>query len=128
MEGHNKKVGNYGEDKAEAYLRRRGYKILERNFRAGRGGEIDIIAKDIKGVIAFVEVKTRTNRKMGDPSEAVNYYKKKNIINTALKYISQKNLYETDARFDVIEVIPYNGIIRNVRINHIKDAFEVNDV
>ena len=129
MEGYNKKLGNFGEDKAAAYLKRKGYEILSRNYRAGRGGEIDIIAKDKKGVIAFVEVKTRKDNAMGDPRDAVNYYKKRSIINTALKYISQKNLYDTDARFDVIEVIPMKkGIIKGVRINHIKEAFEVNDV
>ena len=128
MEGYNKKVGNYGEDKATAYLKIRGYKILERNFRSGRGGEIDIIAKDHKGVLCFVEVKTRTGTGMGDPAEAVNYHKKRNIINTALKYIHKNRLYEQDARFDVIEVIPQNNFMKIPKINHIKEAFEVDDV
>ena len=66
---------------------------------------------------------------MGDPRDAVNYHKKRHIINTALTYISRKNLYDYDARFDVIEVIPLKiGIIKGVKINHIKEAFEVNDV
>ena len=91
MESHNKKIGNYGEDKAASYLKLKGYEILSRNFRSGRGGEIDIIAKDRKGVLVFVEVKTRTNNSMGDPADAVNYHKKKHIINTALKYI-HKNI------------------------------------
>ncbi len=129
MEGYNKKLGDFGEEKATLYLKRRGYKILERNYRAGRGGEIDIIAKAPSGVIAFVEVKTRTGNSMGDPRDAVNYHKKRHIINTALTYISRKNLYDEDARFDVIEVIPSkNGIIKGVRVNHIKEAFEVKDV
>lgn len=129
MDSYNRKLGAFGEDKAVLYLKRRGYTILERNYRAGRYGEIDIIAKTPDGVIAFVEVKTRTGKAMGEPWEAVNYYKKRHIINTALTYISRKNLYDTDARFDVIEVMPEKrGFIRGVRVNHIKEAFEVNDV
>ncbi len=129
MEGYNKKTGDFGEKKATVYLKHRGYRILERNYRAGRSGEIDIIARAPDGVITFVEVKTRTGTSMGDPRDAVNYYKKKHIINTALTYISRKNLYDEDARFDVIEVtFEKHGLIRGVRINHIKEAFEVNDV
>jgi len=129
MNGHNKKTGDFGENKAASYLKLRGYTILERNYRAGRGGEIDIIAKTRDGIVVFVEVKTRTGDSMGDPAEAVNYYKKKHIINTALTYISRNNLYDTDARFDVIEVrTEKKGILGHVRINHIKEAFEVNDV
>lgn len=125
MEKYNKKIGDYGENCAATYLKLKGYNILERNYRAGRGGEIDIICEDKKGVLVFAEVKTRSNNKMGDPSEAVNYYKKKNIINTALKYIHRNNLHEKDARFDVIEVLT---VMKIPKINHIKDAFEVNDV
>lgn len=128
MESHNKKIGNYGEDKAASYLKLKGYEILSRNFRSGRGGEIDIIAKDRKGVLVFVEVKTRTNNSMGDPADAVNYHKKKHIINTALKYIHKNHLYEQDARFDVIEIIPRNGFFKIPKINHIMEAFEVDDV
>ena len=129
MEGYNKKLGDFGEEKAALYLRRRGYKIIERNYRAGRSGELDIIAKSPDGVIVFAEVKTRTGNLMGDPRDAVDFYKKKHIINAALTYISRKNLYGEDARFDVIEVIPVKkGIIKGVKINHIKEAFEVNDV
>lgn len=128
MESHNKKIGKFGEDKAVSYLKIKGYKILSRNYRSGRGGEIDIIAEDRKGILVFVEVKTRTNNSMGDPADAVNYYKKKNIINTALKYIHKNRLYEQDARFDVIEVIPRYSFLKIPKINHIKEAFEVDDV
>ena len=127
MDKYNKRLGDYGEDCATSFLKLKGYTILERNYRAGRGGEIDIIAEDKKGVLVFLEVKTRSSTVMGDPSEAVNYYKRKNIINTALKYIHRNNLYEKDARFDVIEVLLSNkGILKIPRINHIKEAFEVN--
>ena len=66
-------VGKTGEEIAEIYLIKNGYKILERNFSC-RQGEIDIIARDIKEIV-FVEVKTRTNKKYGEPIDSITYYK-----------------------------------------------------
>jgi putative endonuclease len=77
-----------GEDLAEKYLKSKGYKILERNFRKGYG-EIDIIAlKD--DTLVFVEVKTRTSTKFGTPFEAISPFKLKALERTALFY---KNLH-----------------------------------
>jgi len=80
-----KAVGELGENIAARYLANSGYAILEKNYTC-KFGEIDIIAK--KGmVIAFVEVKTRTNISCGYPEEAVNKYKIKKIKNTANFFI-----------------------------------------
>ena len=66
--------GQAGEDFTAKYLRRRGYKILTRNYREYQIGEIDIIAH--KGnTLAIVEVKSRSNDSFGTPAEAVNYEK-----------------------------------------------------
>lgn len=64
-----KQVGDYGENLAEKYLKRRGWHILSRNFRA-RGGEIDIIGFRL-GRLVYFEVKTRSNDKYGTPAQAV---------------------------------------------------------
>ena len=61
-------VGKFGEDLALIYLKRQGYKIIERNFRI-RGGEIDIIAQD-NNTLVYIEVKTRTSHAFGLPEES----------------------------------------------------------
>ena len=123
MKGYNKKIGAEGEEAACRYLKRRGYRILERNYTV-RGGELDIIAMDGDELV-FAEVKTRTSTSMGLPSDAVNYHKKQHIIYTAKHYISKKRLYDIQVRFDVIEVMPQKGILKRYSVNHIKDAFGV---
>ena len=95
-------MGNYGENKAVSFLENYNYEIIERNFFCNKG-EIDIIAKKDKEIV-FVEVKTRTSRKYGKPREAVDFYKKKHILNTAKYYLYINNLYNKYIRFDVIEV------------------------
>lgn len=92
------------------------YEIIERNFSCNQG-EIDIIAKN-KDEIVFVEVKTRTNRLYGKPREAVNYYKKIHILNTAKYYLYINDLYDNYIRFDVIEVFLNKN---RIYINHIKN-------
>lgn len=73
----NKVTGNRGETLAAEYLTRKGYKILERNYQS-KWGEIDIIARlKVKGesITVFVEVKTKTTNKYGEPWEMVNHWK-----------------------------------------------------
>lgn len=107
-------TGNSGEDLACGYLKRNGYKILDRNYRNDIG-EIDIIAKH-KGVIVFVEVKCRTSDYFGMPKEAVGLYKQNKIRKVALGYLKHKRLGEPAIRFDVIEVL-------GGEINHIENCF-----
>lgn len=98
-----------------------GYKIICLNYRC-LFGEIDIIAhKD--DVFVFVEVKTRSNNKMGFPVEAVTYSKQQKILNVADQYLSDKDDYS--ARFDIIEVYVelISGCVRRSFINHIENAF-----
>lgn len=113
---NNVQVGGIGEDIALHFLSKKGYRILEKNFRL-RIGEIDIIAsKD--GCIVFAEVKSRRNLDFGYPCEAVDFRKRKKILLVAKSYIHMKRLYDADCRFDIIEV--YLG---EKRVNHIEDAF-----
>ena len=118
-----KKLGNYGEDKAAAYLRRKGYKIADRNFSC-RFGELDIVAR--KGLyIVFVEVKLRKNDSHGEAREFVTAAKQRRIISAALTWLNQNNC-ELQPRFDVIEVYaPEGERTRKAEINHIEDAFGV---
>lgn len=125
MKKYNKIVGNIGEDIATEYLKKNKYKILERNYVAGKG-EIDLVAK-IKNTTVFVEVKTRQNNSFGTPAEAVDYKKKSKIIETAKRYIYEKNP-DTDFRFDIVEVYGFfsGDCFEFEKIEHIEDAFGVN--
>ena len=98
-------IGRFGEDAAAKHLKKNGFRILERNFRASHN-EIDIIASS-KDTIVFVEVKTRTPQRdgadFGTPAEAVTYSKQKRTIAAARAYL-YKSGCEKQIRFDVIEV------------------------
>ena len=109
----NKLLGKAGEDKACAYLKKCGYKILKRNYK-NPFGEVDIIAEK-DGVVAFIEVKTRLSDKYGQPSEAVTKPRQTKYINGANYYFSGKDI-DCTVRFDIIEIL-------NGEINHIENAF-----
>ena len=114
---NNIETGKKGEHFAKEYLVSKSYNILNMNFR-NYIGEIDIIAMD-KDVLVFIEVKTRTNMKYGYPYEAVNHKKQQKIIYTSLSYIQQKNIKDTQLRYDIIEVY----MTGSMNINHIENAF-----
>lgn len=112
--------GKAGEDLASTFLKKEGYKIIERNFKCPLG-EIDIIALD-KGTLVFVEVKTRSSNIFGLPEEAVNHRKQRQMIKTAQLYISKKKLFNNPARFDVAAVTISGG---KAEVRVIRNAFEV---
>ena len=113
-------TGKRGEDIAVAYLKNRGYRIIERNYKC-LFGEIDIVAKDGDTVV-FVEVKSRKSEKFGDPQAAVGLEKQKKISRISLKYLEEKHLYPCDARFDVvaIKMLPAGSIVELIQ-----NAFEL---
>lgn len=112
--------GKRGEELAEQFLKRKGYKIVERNYRCANG-EVDLIALDRK-VIVFVEVKTRAAHGYGSPLEAVVFYKQRKMIQAAQFFLHAKKLHQRDARFDVIG-ISWPGA--EPQVEHIQNAFEV---
>lgn len=112
--------GRFGEDKAAEYLRKNGYRIVERNFSC-RMGEIDIIAENGEYIV-FAEVKTRKNDRFGQAMEFVTYSKQQKIKRTAMLYFFSHES-ELQPRFDVIEVYIPDGIFGKVRVNHIENAF-----
>ena len=116
-------LGQKGEDIAARYLKKKGYTILERNYRT-KNSEIDIIAK--KGdTLCFVEVKARSSQLYGTPSQAVNYYKIKKISRGAMAYMSRIT-EDLCIRFDVIEVYHNpRSFFSRYQINHIENAFEI---
>jgi putative endonuclease len=99
-EFHN--LGQAGEEEAVKYLVERGYKILMRNWKAGKH-EIDIIA-ETNEYIVFVEVKTRSEDFLINPAEAVTREKQRSIIFAADTFIKRYNI-DKESRFDIITVI-----------------------
>lgn len=112
-------VGRWGEEIALKYLKKRGYKIIEKGFRLFRG-EIDIIAYD-KKTLVFVEVKTRRDSRFGLPEESVTQAKMKQIRKISLGFLTNRNIGEVECRFDVIAII-LNGN-KGYSVSHIKNAF-----
>ena len=126
-----RRLGNFGENCAARYLRRNGYKILERNF-TGNHGEIDIIARK-KCVWAFIEVKTRSAEHPSTyetrPAASVTPDKQRRLIRVANEYAYRKH---KDAKFcmrmDVIEVHTQKdkkGKPRLLKLHHIENAFNM---
>jgi putative endonuclease len=113
-------LGKEGERVAEQYLRKKGYRVVERNYRCS-AGEVDLIVLD-RRVIVFVEVKTRTDHRFGTPLEAVEFRKQHKMIQAAQFFLSQKKLHQRDARFDVVGISWPGG---EPLVEHVQNAFEL---
>jgi putative endonuclease len=111
--------GRSAESMAAAYLKRRGFKILEKNYRT-RFAEIDLIARD-GDTLVFVEVKARRSSSFGVPKDAVNFRKQQKISMAALAYLRQKQEINARIRFDVVAVCVRKD---QVQIEIVKNAFE----
>ena len=94
------------------------------NFRYKRLGEIDIIARE-NNFVCFIEVKARSTLDYGLPREALNFRKQENIKKLASIFIAKNKLFNSDIRFDVVEVYikKARDVITVERINLIKNAF-----
>jgi len=109
--------GKKSEIIAANFLKKKGYKILEVNYK-NKIGEIDIIAQD-KDYLVFVEVKARISRAFGDSLEAVNYKKQQKIRKVAELYLVVKYKTNANCRFDVVAVLGDE----DADITHIENAF-----
>jgi putative endonuclease len=117
------RLGRTGERLARRYLRRQGYKVLYQNFRAPRGGEVDLVCRDrAAGALVFVEVKTRRGRAYGDPAEAVTREKQQLIARGALAWLRLLDNPEIFFRFDIVEIV-FEGDKPTYHL--IKDAFKL---
>ena len=124
-----RQTGNLGERTAVNFLRKKGYKILEKNYVASNS-EIDIIAFK-ENTTAFVEVKTRSMTSLGKiqdrPASSVTPEKQRKIIKAANHYA---RLHPSDSRLrlDIIEVyLEDRKLGKKVKeIKHLKGAFDLN--
>lgn len=115
-----KTLGKKGEDIAAAFLEKKGYNILFRNYKCSFG-EIDIIAKH-KKTLSFIEVKTRSTKKYGLPQEAVTSVKQAKISRVALEFVQRYKMDNRAARFDVVSVQSLND---GYEVDLIENAFEL---
>ncbi len=111
---YKKLLGRVGEKKAVDFLKGKGYKILETNYKTHLG-EIDIIAVD-NGVTVFIEVKLRSGYDYGSGAEAVNAKKQEKYFKVATEYLVRQGKMDCPCRFDVVEIV-------DGQINLIIDAF-----
>ncbi|MBR6793716.1 MAG: YraN family protein [Clostridia bacterium] len=110
-------LGLKGELAAVRYLKKKGYRILKRNFQC-RFGELDLIAQD-KDCLVFCEVKTRSEGMIASPQESVTHAKQQKMIKTALYWLQSKDL-DLPMRFDVIAVTAEQG---RLTVEHLENAF-----
>lgn len=116
MLNRQQQFGKRSERLAAEYLKRKGYRILETNYRSAVG-EIDIIASD-EGTIVFVEVKSRSSKRFGSPKGAVTPAKQRKISMAALDYLKRAGQTGARARFDVVAIDTASGktdieVVRN---------------
>jgi len=104
-------IGDSGESLAIRYLKKKGFEMMERNFRA-RFGEIDIIAID-EDMLVFVEVKMKRSGQFGDPGEMITEKKLAKIKRTAEYYLQEKELGDIGWRIDAV-------LIREGKIEHLE--------
>ena len=115
-----KELGRRGEELALRFLKKSGYKIIERNYVC-KMGEMDIIAQE-KDTLVFVEVKTRTSMDFGPPQLAVNPTKQMQLSKVALNFLKEKRLEDVKARFDVVAIVLKPA---GEEVELIKDAFDL---
>jgi putative endonuclease len=116
--GDRVRKGRLGEDEAVRHLTGKGHRILERNYRFGRG-EIDLITMD-GDTLVFVEVKSVFTGEFGEPEDRVDRRKQRRIGKVASAFLAWKNPPHTDCRFDVVSIVWKEG---RAGIRHIEDAF-----
>ncbi len=109
----NKSIGEEGEKQAMSFLIKKGYEVLEQNYRFANG-EIDLICMKNKTLV-FVEVKKRVNAKFGYPEDFVSKGQQKLIIKTAENYLYAIN-WQKNIRFDIVA-------ITGAELMHLEDAF-----
>jgi putative endonuclease len=98
-------TGKKGEEIAAKLLEQKGFKIIERNYRYGKG-EIDIIAEDLENdCFVFVEVKSRETLLLGPPEYAITKNKIKQVRKIAELYLFEKEIKDKNCRFDVVTVL-----------------------
>jgi putative endonuclease len=113
------RYGELGERAARRELGRQGLKFLTANFRSKRG-EIDLIFRD-RDCLVFVEVKTRSSEEWMRPAAAVDIERRRRLTRAGLDYLRLLRNPPIKVRFDIVEVLLEDGLVREVR--HLPNTF-----
>ncbi len=125
-------LARLGEDIAANFYEKQGYKVLARNWRAGRFAEVDLIVVGADGLFVFVEVKTRYKQSEYDSVQngldAITYRKQQKIVTSARIYLARNGLCETPCRFDAMAIAldrsaVSNGSIGEPEVIQVQSAF-----
>ena len=116
MAVHNE-LGKKGEELAVEFLQKKGFQILERNWRFKKA-EIDIISLK-NDVLAVIEVKTRSTSYFGNPQDFVNEKKIQLLVEAVNEYVISKDL-DVDVRFDIVAILKSKN---SFNVEHLEDAF-----
>ena len=119
-------TGQWGEDVAARFLKRKGYRIIARRLRIGQRDEIDLVAS-CGGTLVFVEIKTRSSEDFGRPAAAVDRQKRHVLSRAAVRYLRELRNPRVCFRFDVVEVVGQLGDGDPV-LRHIENAFSLDRV
>jgi len=112
--------GELGERIAERWLRRQGWRVVQRRFRTGHR-DIDLVVER-DDLVVFVEVKARRGAEFGDPVEAVNWNKQRQLVRSASVWIDRHGRPSESYRFDVVGVLVEG---ERVRVRHVANAFSL---
>lgn len=113
-------LGRRGEQLAESYLRRRGWRILDRNWRFHHK-EIDLVARR-GSTVAFVEVKSRTAAGLGHPLDSITRSKRRDLATAARAWIALRGRVGESYRFDAVAVIQDRTV---TRVEHVENAWQL---
>lgn len=109
-------LGDRAEEAAVNFLRKTGFKILDRNFQSSRYGEIDIVARDKKQLV-FIEVKSKSSEDFGLPEEEFTSFKKAHLRRAIQNYFWVKSLETDNWRVDLVAV-DFSKDINQPEIRH----------
>jgi putative endonuclease len=120
-------MGAAGEDAALRYLRARGFRLLERNLRLGRSGELDLVMKD-GGTLVFVEVKAMLLGEAITGLDKIHAFKQRKLIELATIYLQRaaqrtQPLRYDAVRFDAVEVAFPDHSLKQPQVRHLPSAF-----
>jgi putative endonuclease len=114
-----RETGNLGEKLARDFLKKKGYRIRETNYRCPEG-EIDIIATE-RDCLVFIEVRTKTGTGFGSPEESITTTKMRHLVAVAARYCQTHRDLPPSRRIDVV-AIELDRQNRPTRIEHIENA------
>ena len=113
-------LGRWGEKLCEKFLKRKGLRILTRNFSC-KTGELDLVMVDTDSTIVFVEVRTKAVTDFATPEDSITKPKKTRLLRTARYFLATNSIQDRPYRFDIVTIVVEES--NKPKINHYENAF-----